>query len=410
MREVRFGATDCRPEETGYDSGRLQVLNKHLDRLIDMGVINGAQYTIAHTGKIIANAAIGGGSAVEEGVQMETETTFGLASITKTFCAIAVMKLVEDGYLRLDQRLGEFYDHFNKPPFDKITVWHLLTHTSGLFPDGGCYPEVTPKNAWDLVYDAYAMHLKNGGKPDDFDWMAAGTSPGLRTATGTEWAYCSFGFALLGELVAGITGMRAEDYIMNNIVKPLGLSETYFPETAEYDEIAKRIEKQYVRNERFKQLKEGVLKGDHSVFEDSDPVEAIFKRIPKTAGGLVSNSRELAIYGMMLLNKGTWNGQHIIGRKALEKMTTHQLFNIPDTCWGANEPDRGYGIGFDMRKGLPWTYSAGSYMHEGSGSCSIDIDPAEDIVAAWFVPWKDGMTWDARGLYNVQNIIWSGLK
>ncbi|MBO4506795.1 MAG: beta-lactamase family protein, partial [Lachnospiraceae bacterium] len=191
MREIRFGATDCRPEETGYDSGRLQVLNEHLDRLIDMGVINGAQYTIAHKGKIIANAAIGGGSAVDEGVQMQTETTFGLASITKTFCAIAVMKLVEDGYLRLDQRLGEFYDHFNKPPFDKITVWHLLTHTSGLFPDGGCYPEVTPKNAWDLVYDAYAMHLKNGGKPDDFDWMAAGTSPGLRTATGTEWAYCS---------------------------------------------------------------------------------------------------------------------------------------------------------------------------------------------------------------------------
>ena len=49
-------------------------------------------------------------------------------------------------------------------------------------------------------------------------------------------------------------------------------------------------------------------------------------------------------------------------------------------------------------------------MHEGSGSCSIDIDPVEDIVAAWFVPWKDGQSWNARGLYNVQNIIWSGLK
>ncbi|MBQ6090499.1 MAG: serine hydrolase [Lachnospiraceae bacterium] len=410
MREVRFGATDCRPEETGYDSTRLEVLHKHFDKLIDEGVINGAQYTIAHKGKIIANGAIGAGSAVEKDVLMTPDMDFGIASITKTFCALAVMKLVEDGYFRLEQKMGEFIDIFSKKPFDQINIWHMLTHTSGLFPDGGCYPEVTPKNSWQLVWEE-SQKLKNEGKDyKNFDWVAAGIAPGLRTPTGKEWAYCSFGFAILGELVTRVSGMRAEDYIMENIVKPLGMNESFFPDHCVPEEGAKHIENFYIRNERLLKLREEIRKGDLSGIGKEDEGDEVFSLIPCTAGGLASNTRDLATYGMMLLNHGTWNGQRIIGRKALEKMTSHQLFNIPDTCWGANEPDRGYGIGFDMRKGLPWTYSEGTFMHEGAGSCSLDMDPVEDLVAAWFVPWKDGETWNARGLYNVQNIIWSGLK
>ena len=408
MRDVRYGATDCRPEETGYDPARLEVLHAHFDKLIDEGVIFGAQYTIAHKGKVIANGAIGRGSAVEEDVLMQPDMDFSIASITKTFCAVALMKLVEDGYFRLEQKMGEFIDIFSKKPFDQINVWHMLTHTSGLFPDGGCYPEVTPKDAWELVYEGFERHKAEGGKTEDFDWVAAGISPGLRTKTGTEWAYCSFGFAILGELVSRLSGIRAEDYITENIIKPLGMSETCFPNRISEDEAVKMIEKIYIRKERQLKMRDAARKGELSVFKE-DP-DDIFTRIPHTAGGMVSNSRDLATYGMMLLNKGTWGGQRIIGRKALEKMTSHQLFNIPDTCWGASEPDRGYGIGFDMRKGLPWTYSDGTFMHEGSGSCSLDIDPVEDLVAAWFVPWTDGETWNARGLYNVQNIIWSGLK
>ena len=409
MREVRFGATDCRPEETGYDSSRLEVLHKHFDKLIDEGVINGAQYTIAHKGKIIANAAIGGGSFVDDKVLMQPDQPFHLASLTKTFVAVAIMKLVEDGYIRLEQRMGEFLDAFAKPPFDGINIWHMLTHTSGLYPDGGCFPEVAPRNHWENVYKDFTLFLKDGGKVDDFVWVAAGISGGLRRPVGTEWAYCSFGYAILGELIRKVSGVPAEEYIMNNIAKPLGMTDTGFPDVMELDELTEIIKKAYVRGERYQEFKNIVL-NEHRIPKSDDECDAIFDRIPKTAGGMTSTTRSLSIYGRMLLGKGTFKGTRILGRKALEKMTSHQLFNIPDRCWGANEPDRGYGIGFDMRKGLPWTYSDGTYMHEGAGSCSMDCDPVEDLVAAWFVPWTDGETWNARGLYNVQNIIWSGLK
>ena len=72
----------------------------------------------------------------------------------------------------------------------------------------------------------------------------------------------------------------------------------------------------------------------------------------------------------------------ILGRKSVEKMTTRQLHNVSDYCWGANKPDRGYGLGVDMRQGPAHSYSVGTYMHEGSGTSSIDIDPKEQLAVA----------------------------
>ena len=110
----------------------------------------------------------------------------------------------------------------------------------------------------------------------------------------------------------------------------------------------------------------------------------------------------------MTLNGGCLDNARILGRKTIEVMTTQQLKNVPDYCWGSNEPDRKYGVGFDMREGLAYTYSKGTYMHEGAGACSMDIDPKEQLAAAWFVPWNKG-EWCPDPLYNVQNIIWSGI-
>ena len=110
----------------------------------------------------------------------------------------------------------------------------------------------------------------------------------------------------------------------------------------------------------------------------------------------------------MMLSNGRLGDVRILGRKTVEKMTTYSLHNIPDYCWAANEPDRQYGVGFDMRKGLAYHYSEGTFMHEGSGACSLIIDPKEEMVACWFVPFI-GDNWYSHGLYNVTNIIWSGL-
>ena len=174
--EVIKGKVECMPEETGYDSSRLEVLHKHLQKLMDKEVIFGAEYTIAHKGKIIANASMGQGSALSADVKMQPDTVFPIASITKPITTVAIMQLVEAGLFRLDSNVSEILPQFAEPPFSDIKIHHLLTHTSGISPDSGCFPDVAPKSAWELVDEG--AQLWNG--EGEFDWVKAGISGGLR--------------------------------------------------------------------------------------------------------------------------------------------------------------------------------------------------------------------------------------
>ncbi|MBQ7775501.1 MAG: serine hydrolase [Lachnospiraceae bacterium] len=390
--EVLKGKVDCLPEETGYDSSRIEALNAHFERLIDKEIILGAQYTISHKGKIIANASMGSGSRISQ-VKMQPDTVFPIASITKLFTTVALMQLIEDGYIRLNTAVAEILPQFAEPPFNGITLLHLLTHTSGLYPDGGCFPESAPKNSWGLIEEA--AQLWNG--EGEFDWVKAGISGGLRRPVGSEWQYNSFGFVLLGEVISKVSGQNVHDYITQKVIRPLAMQDTAFEPT---QDMAKRM---FIRNERQKEMLEAIIAGK-ALSEDT----SFWSKIPSTGGGLCSTTNDLIRFANMMLNYGRLDGSRILGRKMVERITTQQLHNVPDYCWGANEPNRLYGIGFDMRQGPAYTYSDGTYMHEGAGASSIDIDPKEQLCAAWFVPWDKG-EWCPDPLYNVQNIIWSGI-
>lgn len=392
--EVLQGRVDCLPEETGYDSSRIEALHAHFQRLIDKEIILGAVYTISHKGKIIANGSLGRGSGVTQN-KMQPDTVFPIASITKTITTVALMQLIEDGYLRLDSKVAEVLPQFAESPFDGITLLHLLTHTSGLYPDGGCFNENALKSPWTLMDEAYKLWDGSG----EFDWIKAGISGGLRRPVGSEWMYNSFGFVLLGEVISKVSGQYANDYIMKKVIEPLAMKDTNFNMTPD---MAKRL---FVRNEHEQSIVEALIAGKSA---DKKREETFWDKLPDTGGGLCSTTNDLIRFANMMLGNGRLGDVRILGRKIVEKMTTQQLHGVADYCWGANEPNRGYGIGFDMRKSAAFTYTDGTYMHEGAGASSIDIDPAEQLAAAWFVPWDKG-EWCPDPLYNVQNIIWSGI-
>ncbi len=389
------GKIECRPQETGYDASRLDVLNRHLQRLIDNGMISGAVYTISHKGKIIANASMGAGSRISD-KKMMPDTIWPIASITKTFTAVAIMQLVEDGYIRLDNKVGDILPQFSKPPFDTITIMHLLTHTSGLYPDHSCFPDSAPKSAWELIETAEKLWDKTG----EFDWISAGISPGLRAPVGTQWLYCSFGFAILGEIITKVSGQFAHDYIVERIIRPLNMNDTGFLITPD------KAERCFINDEDHNQMINYVLSGKSDGNEDKG---SIWEKIPNTGGGLYSTTTDLIRFANAMLYGGRLEDARILGRKAVEKMTTNQLSNIPDICWDHNEHDRHYGVGFDMRESDAFTYSKGTYLHEGFGASAMYIDPKEELAAVWFVPFANIESWFPDPLYNVQNIIWSGL-
>ena len=393
------GKIDCKPDEVGYDESRLQTLNKHLQGLIDDGELQCASYCISRYGKVFAHGAIGAKSfKPEDAAPLSPDCVNYVASITKIFTAVAIMKLVEDGTTRLDVPVGEILPQFNTPPFNGVTLFQLLTHTSGMHADGGCFDNKYQKSYWDIVDMAYKLHKPGDG---EFDWIAAalGTiGSGFRVKPDTEWAYCSFGFVILGAVIKKLTGMCAHTYIENKICKPLNMKDTSFDITAD---MAKRFIITSL-NDHVQKLIDNALNGKKEI-------HPLWDKIPDTAGGLNSTPYDLVRFGNMLLAGGTLDGARVLGRKAVEKMTTLAIHNLPDYCWKANTPDRGFGIGFDMRDGPAFTHSSGTFMHEGWGYSSLYVDPEEQITAVWFTPFtKD--RWFSRSQYSVQNVIWSGLK
>ena len=107
--------------------------------MMERGEIEGAAYCISKNGKVIAEKGMGLAHYYDHNDSMRPDTIHGIASITKTFTAAALMKLVEDGYTRLDVKVGDILPQFAREPFDGINLFHLLTHTSGLQPDAGCF-------------------------------------------------------------------------------------------------------------------------------------------------------------------------------------------------------------------------------------------------------------------------------
>lgn len=390
------GIIECEPSEVGYNEKRIPVLHEHFQRCIDNGELVCATYCVARKGKVFMHGAVGKHSYKSDDDRPASPDDIQyIASITKLFTAVAIMQLVENGITRLNVPVGEILPMFNTPPFNKITLFHLLTHTSGLHPDLTCFENKHRHSPWKLIERGYKIHNSNNG---EYDWIAASLSEGVRMEPGKEWAYCSFGFVYLGAVIEKLTGIRAEKYIEDNIVKPLGMKDTSFKIPKE------KAERVIVQNEESEEW----IKGIKSQKETDNIVESVLDRIPRTSGLLNSTVYDLALFGNMLLNHGTFNGVRIIGRKSLEKMTSPNIRNLPNYCWGVNENDRWYGIGFDMRRAPEFTFSDTSYFHEGAGTCALYIDPTEELVAAWIAPYaKPG--WHANPVFNTQNVIWSGL-
>lgn len=382
--------TEYSAMDVGYDPKRVEYLTHFFEDLIEKKKILSANYCLARDGKVFANNAVGKLSFREEDSrELQPDTIQKIASITKLFTAVAIWQLVEDGRLRVNQKVGEIIEEFSFPPFDEITVAHLLSHTSGLQPDYNCFEYKYQVSQWNFIQEDKGNN-----------WIAASLRSGLRYKPGVEWAYSTFGFVILGEIISRVSGEFANDYIMEHIVKPCGLKDTGFDYCKK--EIISRMNIPHERRE--KQVNE-VLGG---TYIDTDE-GTVWEKIPATGGGLYSTSYDLCRFGTMLLQGGYIDGNRILGRKAIEKMTTiYPHPDVKDYCWNAGGVYHPCGLGPDMRCNDASIYTPGTYFHEGAGGCCLIIDPTEKMVAAWFVPYINDV-WCIESQFHAAAVIWSGI-
>lgn len=382
---LQKGPVEETPEMVGYDSSRVEALNTHLWKMIDDKRLMGASYCITKNDKLIANNALGFGSYKrEQNMLMKPDTVMRIASVTKLITTVAIFKLVEDGYIRPDEQMSRYIPQMEQEPFKDIRIAQVLSHSSGL--PFGSTEETNPY--------AYIGKCKKGE-----DWIEAGLKAGVTCKPGEQWIYSTFGFLLLGALIQNVTGVKAEDYITKNILEPLGMNDSSFkpdPELGRRHLIQFEDEEQYVNN---------II---HNI-ADKEKEDSIWTQVPQTGGGLHSTSMDLSRFARMLCNGGRLGNTRILGKMSIEKMRTQYLFNVPDYCWGANNKNRLYGMGPDLRRGDAIITSPDFFFHEGWGYLSVAVDPREKLSAVWMVPYTDGNIWYPESLLNVKNIIWSGI-
>jgi CubicO group peptidase (beta-lactamase class C family) len=171
--------------------------------------IPGATLAVVLDGKVIKAAGYGT-SNIELGVAAKPESIFQTGSVGKQFTATAVMMLVEEGKVGLDDKISKYFT--SAPPAWKgITVRHLLTHTSGI-PD---YTSEKTGGAINLHTDYTEEELvkKISSLPLEFQ-------------PGDKWSYSNSGYLILGVLIHHVTGEFYGDFLQQRIFRPLGMTST----------------------------------------------------------------------------------------------------------------------------------------------------------------------------------------
>ena len=382
------GKVDCSPADVGFDENRVDALHRHFQRLMDEKKIQGASYCISRRGQVFLHGAVGPHSYLDDETPMRPDDIQFVASMTKVFTATVIMQLVEEGLVRLNQAVGEILPQFDTPPFDKINLFHLLTHTSGMHPDWGCLPNKYELTYWGAVHSAHKRHDPESAEP--FDPISAALALGVRDEPDRQWLYSTFGFVVLGWVIEKVTGRSAHAVIEDRIAAPLGLADTFFTPPQE------KLDRYMVTPwfaDRIDKAKRG---------------EDIFWGLPATGGGMSSTPYDLNRFGNAFLNGGELDGARILGRKAVEKMTA-PVSSLPSYCWGAGGQLRRYGIGFDKADRVEFTYSDSTFCHEGAGYVQLIVDPQEELVSSVFMPYTESDVFHPDAQFSTQNVIWSGL-
>jgi CubicO group peptidase (beta-lactamase class C family) len=159
-----------------------------------------------------------------EGREVDARTIFRVASISKTFTAVAVMQLWESGRFGLDDRVNDHLRAYRLSR-DDVTIRHLLTHTAGI-------GELVRGRD---IFRPAALGMIRPGRPLPSLRDIYGPTQRVAVAPGTKWAYANHGFATLGQLVEDVSGEPFAAYMKSQVLEPLGMTQASFLRDAEVD-------------------------------------------------------------------------------------------------------------------------------------------------------------------------------
>ena len=334
------------------DSNRLARIDVVVREAIAAGELPGAVVLVAHRGRTVFREAFGLRAVSPVREPMTVDTIFDLASLTKAIAtAPSVMVLVEEGAIRLRDRVARYLPGFDRHGKDAVTIEHLLTHVSGLRPDLPLEEEF--RGTGEALRRVFAERLE--------------------APPGEAFIYSDLNFLLLGEIVRRVSGMPLDVFATERLFNPLGMRDTSFRPGADR---AARI----APTEACTPLG-WPCGGPEAVMLRGTVHDPTARRMGGVAGhaGLFGTADDLARFGALLLAGGrTPSGAALLSPLTVARMTR------PSTP--ARLPDvRGLGWDIDSRysSNRGDLFARGSFGHTGFTGTSIWIDPQTETVVVF---------------------------
>lgn len=354
-------------------------LHNVLQSVVDKQLAAGVVLLVADKDKVLDLEAAGYSSLASK-TPMQVDNVFWLASMSKSFTSSALMMLVDEGKVNINDPVEKYLPEFKgqklaaekdadaRPPIHPIVVKEIMSHTSGMV----------------LASDkaARSTYLLK-------DNVAKYASIPLRHEPGAKYEYNNCGIDTGGRIIEVLSGQSYADFMQSRLFEPLGLKDTTFWPS---EEQAARL----ARSARFTADKTGIeevklVKDLPQVVVDrlrkgtavppamlsEFGVGTIFdyaNRFAEPAGGLFSTAADVGKFCQMLLNGGVYQGKRYLSDAAIKQMTSVQTGSAP---MGKAES---YGLGWSVKLNDEEGPAAGSFGHRGARRPVMWIDPKNGLV------------------------------
>lgn len=376
------------PETQGVSSARLQRLHDFMDKATDDDGYLGGVTLLARNGRIVDWQAYGHRDLARR-EPLRRDAIFRIYSMTKTVTSVAVMLLVEEGKLTLEDPLSRYLPGFATPqvlvggsvdapqlrPADKpLTLHALLTHTAG-YPAGRKGDELAVR-----LMERVDPH----GASDLRGFAERMSRVPLAADPGTRFGYDGASLELLARVVEVVSGQSFERFLQQRIFDPLQMRDTGFRVPAAQRSRVVDL----TRMEADGRLE---LADTTSARHPGEPLNAY----ASGAGGLYSTAGDYARFAQMLLDGGTLDGHVLLGRKTVELMLRNHLTMLDPPVTQFSDAE-GFGLGGYVvldpaRRGQ--LGSPGQFGWSGAASTYYSIDPHERllmILLLQHLPREDG--------------------
>jgi len=370
----------------GFSVERLARVDALLDGYVNDGRIAGVVALVLRDGKPVYERAVGWADK-EAGRKMTMDTEFRIASQTKALTSAAILQLMEEGKLTVNDTAGKFIPTFAKttvsakndngvgtttvPARRAITLRDLLTHTAGI--SYGTEPEIAELYSAKGLGPAtgYGYYFSDKDEPICDSIEKLGTLPFV-AQPGEKYVY-GYNTDILGCVVEKASGMSLDEFIRSHITGPLGMKDTYFylpPEKRE------RFAAVYGSDSSGKAVRQ--VEGQKGQGHYVDGPRKSFSG----GAGLVSTARDYATFLEALRNGGALGKVRILSPHAVQLMTTNQIGEGLKTPRGL-----GFGYGFETadKFGVAGMESVGSWGWGGAYGTYYRVDPAERLVTVMMI-------------------------